>query len=704
VKRLTQILAACVVILGGVASLARGEDKKPDDKAGPKITYDEHVVPILREKCFGCHNPDKKSGGLILNNFTSLMAGGGSGAIIEPGNPDESTMYLVMTHQEQPFMPPMAEKLPQAQLDIIRKWIEGGALENAGSRALASKKPKVDISLKSAPTKKPDGLPPMPQNLLLEPIVRTARANAVTAIVTSPWAPLVAVAGQKQVILYNPDSLDYLGVLPFPEGLPTVLKFSRNGSLLLAAGGRGAKAGRVVVWNVVTGERVIEVGDEFDTVLAADISADQTRIALGGPSKMIRIYSTADGQLEHEIKKHTDWVTALEFSPDGVLLATGDRNGGLFVWEANTAREYLNLRAHSAAITDISWRIDSNVLASSSEDTTIRLWEMENGGNIKGWGAHGGGAAAVEFTHDGRIASCGRDRVTKIWDQNGAQQRAFDAFGDLALRVTFNHDGSRVIAGDWTGDIRVWSTADGKVLGNLTSNPPTLTERIDAANKDLAARQVAATQLAAAATASKAAADKATADLAGAQKIAADMGAAAKVAADNAAKVKVASDNAANQVPVANSTVAVKQAVLKAVTEVATQADEMSKKAPDNKGLADAAARTKEHVNQANADVVAAQKVLADTTAAAKVAADQLATAQAAVQKANADVAAATKQVETLTPVAKAAADKAAADKSAADQAAAAVAATQAAIAKWTAAINAAKQATEQARLDAQPK
>ena len=45
-------------------------------------------------------------------------------------------------------------------------------------------------------------------------------------------------------------------------------------------------------------------------------------IALGGPSRVVRIYSTADGELLHEIKKHTDWVYGVEFSPDGVLLAT----------------------------------------------------------------------------------------------------------------------------------------------------------------------------------------------------------------------------------------------------------------------------------------------------------------------------------------------------------------------------------------------
>jgi hypothetical protein len=693
--------SSCFILLVGISfSLnysAVAQEKKPDAPAA-KITFDEHIVPILRDKCVGCHNPDKKNGGLVLTTYAALMAGGGSGEVVFSGDVDGSRLFALVAHQEQPYMPPKSEKLPDAQIDLIRKWIEGGLLENAGAKAKASNKPKVDIALKSAPTRRPDTPPPLPQHLLLEPVVRTARASAVTAIASNPWSPLVAVAGQKQIVLYNSDSLEFLGVLPFPEGTPHVLKFSRSGNLLMAAGGLAAKAGRVVVFSVATGERVIEVGDEFDAVLAADISADQTMVALGGPSKVIRVYSTADGSLLHEIKKHTDWVTALEFSPDGVLLATGDRNGGLFVWESATAREYLTLRAHTACITDVSFRFDSNVLASSSEDSTVRLWEMENGGNIKGWGAHGGGALSVEFTHDGRVASCGRDRVAKIWDQNGAVQRQFDAFGDLALRVSFNHDGSRVIAGDWTGEVRVWIAADGKLVGNLTPNPPTLAERIDAAQKEIAARQAAHQQLAVASTASKAAADKAAADLAAAQKLAADMTAAVKAAGDAAAKAKKTADKANVDVTVAQATVTAKQAVAKAVAEVAAQADEMAKKSPENKGLGDAAARTIEHANQAAAEVAAAQKVATELAALAKTQADQLAAAMTALQKATADLAVATKQVEIVTPVAKLAADKATADKSAADQAAAAVSATQTALAKWNAAQAAAKRPAEQAR------
>jgi hypothetical protein len=653
-----------------------------------KITYDEHVLPIFRDKCIACHDPDKAKGGLTLNNYTKVMAGGSSGEVVKPGDPDGSRLFQVVAHKQQPFMPPKSDMISADQVEVIRQWIAGGVLENAGSTAKVVNKPKVDIGLAAVAKGKPEGPPPMPaQPLNLEPLVRTARPNAVTALATNPWSPLLAVGGQKQVLLYNGDTLDLLGILPFPEGFPQVLKFSRNGSLLLAGGGRGGKSGRVVVWSVKTGERLFEVGDESDAVLAADISPDQTQIALGGPSKVIRVFSTKDGTLLREIKKHTDWINTLEYSPDGVLLATGDRNGGLFVWEAFTGREYFSLRGHTAAVTSVSWRDDANALASASEDGTVRLWEMENGGQVRNWGAHGGGTESVKFAHDGRLVSAGRDRLVKIWDGNGAQQRAFEALPDVALRAVFSHDGNRVFGGDWTGQMLAWATADGKSAGTITTNPPTLAERLDLANKDFAAKQAAHQQLTAAAAASQAAAQKLAADLAAAQQAVTTTAAAAKAAADALPKAKQAVDVANAALAAAPAPLAAREVVAKAYAEAAAKVKEAADKAKDDKELAAALGRCQILAGQAAADLAATQKVVADATIAAKAATDQFAAAQKAVIDTAAAAAAAPQAVQALTPQAKAAADKAAADQAAVTQAAAAVAAAKAQVDQLTAAI-----------------
>ncbi len=513
--RLTML--ACTLLL--LATAARGDEAKPADA---KITYDEHVRPIFREHCFSCHNADTKKSDLSLASYAAAMQGGSTGAVVSAGDPDSSRLWSLVSHAEEPKMPPKQDKLPTAKLDVIKAWIAGGALENNGSVAKVKKQPAMAPSL-SVGAGKPEGPPPMPEKLTRQPVVYS-RPGAITALAASPWAPLAAVAGQRQIALYNTDTAQLLGILPFPEGIPHVLKFSRSGSLLLAGGGIGAKSGSVVVFDVKTGKRVFEVGDELDLVLAADINEDHTRIALGGPGRVVRIFDTADGSMLHEIRKHTEWIYALEFSPDGVLLATADRNGGLFVWEAETAREFQNLAGHKAGVTDVSWRVDSNILASSSEDSTIKLWEMEGGKEVKSWAAHPGGVAALEFARDGKIVSVGRDRVTKIWGPDGAALLQLPAFNDLATEVAVTHDGGRVVAGDLLGEVRLSQAADGKQVALLASNPPTLEMLVQAQT--------------AAATAAAAQAEKAAAELAAAQAVAAEKAQAAKTASEAATAAK----------------------------------------------------------------------------------------------------------------------------------------------------------------------
>lgn len=679
--RWLSVFALGGLLAGGFVGNARAAD-------APKVTYADHVLPILRAKCLSCHNTDKKSGGLDLSNFTAVKAGGGSGEIFDPGNSGASILWKVINHEEEPKMPPNSEKLPADMLAVIKNWIDGGALETTGSKALASKKPKMDLKLTAAPTVRPEGPPPMPGRMSLAPVVRTKATTAITSLAVNPWSPLVAVPGQKQVLLYNTATLELLGVLPYPEGIPQVLKFSRNGSLLMAAGGHAAAQGKVVIFNVRTGERVTEVGDELDTVLAADISPDQSLIALGGPAKMIRVYSIADGSKLWESKKHTDWITSLAFAPDSVLLATGDRNGGVFVWEAETGREFHTLKAHSAMITGFSWRLDSNILASSSEDTTIRLWEMENGGNVKGWGAHGAGVSSVDFARDGRIISSGRDRVVKIWDQNGTAVRAFEAMGDLALACAICNETNRVIGADWTGTIRVWNAADGAKIGDLTPNPPTLEERLAAANAAVQATTAEAKTATDGYSAAQAAADKAKADLTTANtkmaeltKVVTDTTAAAVKSKEVIAAAQAAHDAAAKIVTTLDPVVTV-------LTDSVTKGTDAAAKNAADKEIAAAVAALKTLLDNRAATLTANKKVVADKVVELTKGKELLVAQEKLITDSNVALEAVKKTVPDLAAADKTMTEKAVAAKTVADAANAKLVNTQKDVARWTAEID----------------
>ncbi|MEP4076581.1 c-type cytochrome domain-containing protein [Haloferula sp.] len=445
--------------------------------AAAKVTYDDDVLPIFEQACLNCHNPDKTKGGLDLSSFSGALKGGSGGKIVAPGD-RSSTLIAVVKQTSEPKMPPEGDSLSSAHVEILEKWIDGGLLENKSSSARKPAKPKFDASIKSDPAAKPDGPPPMPEHLLLEPVVVAKRAAAIHAMAASPWAPLLAVTGQRQVLLFHSESLTLVGVLPFPEGDPVSLAFTPNARYLIVGGGIPGKSGRTVTFDVTNGERVLTAGKEFDTVIATDLHPSLNMIATGSPSKLIKTWKTEDGTQISSIKKHTDWVTALDYSPDGILLATGDRNGGVWVWESETSNEFHTLRGHQAGITAISFRADSNVMASASEDGSVRLWEMNQGKEIKKIDAHPGGVLAFSWARNGSFATAGRNRIARIWKPDFGQLREIKDLNDIPTAISLNAEGTRLFIGDYNGLITVHDTKTGDRLGQLNANPPTIETRI----------------------------------------------------------------------------------------------------------------------------------------------------------------------------------------------------------------------------------
>jgi WD40 repeat protein len=255
------------------------------------------------------------------------------------------------------------------------------------------------------------------------------------------------------------------------------LRFSRDGAILLAAGGKGVQSGKVVLFDVRTGKRLATLGNEMDIVLAADVSADGKLVALGGPGKIVKVFSVSDGKELYEAKKHTDWITAVEFSPDGKLLATGDRSGGILLWDSARGGNAGTLAEHKDSITSLSWRGDSKLLVSGSEDGQIIVWNVADGFPLatmskahtpkaapNTYGVIPGGVLGVQFTSDGRIVSAGRDSTIRIWSADGAAKGASTKAEALLTKVAASFDGKLFIAGDYRGRVALW---DGKQLSYL---------------------------------------------------------------------------------------------------------------------------------------------------------------------------------------------------------------------------------------------
>ena len=266
-----------------------------------KITFEDHIKPILARRCSTCHSSDRTEADLDVTSFITLMQGGGSGEVIEPFSADDSYLVSLVTHEDSPEMPPGGNKIPDAEIALLKQWIDKGALENSESTA-KRKKPKVDLTAVAEDANQRPAQPPLPPRLSLEPQIHTARKSQIRSLATNPWSPIVAIALPKQVLLYDTKSFELKGIVPFAYGNPEHLRFSRNGGLLLMAGGVGGASGKVVIWDVAKGAVVTTIGDELDSVLAADISADHKLVALGGPKKIVRVFSVADGNEIYQIR------------------------------------------------------------------------------------------------------------------------------------------------------------------------------------------------------------------------------------------------------------------------------------------------------------------------------------------------------------------------------------------------------------------
>ncbi|MFZ9793061.1 MAG: DUF1549 domain-containing protein, partial [Gemmataceae bacterium] len=148
---------ALILILGFDKSLTGAE---PD----PKTFFNKEVQPILQAHCMSCHGAEKKvKGGFNLSSRDALLKGGDSGKVVLLDKPGESILLDAIRYGEMK-MPPKG-KLPQAQIDILEKWLKMGVpyADGATSAMKSHGPPKVDEEARNFWAFKPVKKPTVPQ-------------------------------------------------------------------------------------------------------------------------------------------------------------------------------------------------------------------------------------------------------------------------------------------------------------------------------------------------------------------------------------------------------------------------------------------------------------------------------------------------------------------------------------------------------------
>ena len=119
------------------APVPQTQTNSPSQQASSKlIDYDTQVHAIIAGHCLMCHSAALKSGGLNLETYDGLMAGGRTGPAVVPGHGKESLIVQHLTGEVLPQMPNGMPPLPDNDIAMIRAWIDQGARRSSTSVAL----------------------------------------------------------------------------------------------------------------------------------------------------------------------------------------------------------------------------------------------------------------------------------------------------------------------------------------------------------------------------------------------------------------------------------------------------------------------------------------------------------------------------------------------------------------------------------------
>ena len=114
--------------------------------AAEPIRFDVDIRPLFTAHCVKCHGPARQEGGLRFDLRSAALRGGDGGPLLVPGKPAESEfLRRVTSADEAERMPPEGGRLTADEIDVLRRWIETGAVwpENEADRA-AVRDPRLD--------------------------------------------------------------------------------------------------------------------------------------------------------------------------------------------------------------------------------------------------------------------------------------------------------------------------------------------------------------------------------------------------------------------------------------------------------------------------------------------------------------------------------------------------------------------------------
>lgn len=256
--------------------------------------------------------------------------------------------------------------------------------------------------------------------------------------------------------------------------------FSPDGSLILTGSGNGPGLTEYPVigsddfsariWDFETGqERKIFPHDSL--VRAVAWSPDGQRIVTGSLKGRVWDVLTGDQLLEFSINDTP--ILSLAWSSDGTRIVTAGDDNQAHVWDASTGNLLSNLIGHQDPIWGVAWDPTNRRIVTASMDRTARIWDAETGIQLWILAGHPNRILSVSWSPDGeRIATGGTDGSIRVWTSEPPPPvRILSTEDSRAVEaVAWNPAGDKVVVADFNGMATIWSVKSGQLLQTIVGD------------------------------------------------------------------------------------------------------------------------------------------------------------------------------------------------------------------------------------------
>ena len=411
-----------------------GSQSKADDST----SFVTSIAPLLQTQCVACHDAELAESDYRLDTYKHLMRlGDGSPAVIGE-QPEKSKLFQVLVHEDvNSRMPSESDPLPDASINLIRRWIKEGATFDGESQDQQLSALLPTRKHPQAPEKYPAPIP-------------------LSALAFHPSQSQLFVGGYHEITQWNLDGkllgrIDDQGERTYSIDLhPTLPR-------ILSASGTPGILGEVRTFDLSTGELLSVVVATDEVIMDARYSPDGNTIAVAMPDGSTRLIDHETGTEKRELQGHSDQVISLSWHADGERIVTASRDHTAKVFDCESGASVATFTGHTKPVNDVIF-VNSDQAVSVSNDGTAQLWNARDGKRIRELARDKTpiltiAAAPEKFAIAGALA-------TQWFKMDGNQPvERFNDSGAWTTITVFDATGGTFVSGTQAGEIVVRKNA-----------------------------------------------------------------------------------------------------------------------------------------------------------------------------------------------------------------------------------------------------